>query len=236
MKIKVNLHTHTKEDALDGHFIKYNIFELIERAKKLGFGAIAWTGHNKLLIRKEHIAYAQKRGILLIPGIELSLDRRFLKSRHVVVLNCEASVEKIKTFEELREYKKNHHKIFVFAPHPDFGFYESIGLEKLIKYIDVFDAIEHSWFYSRKFNLNRVPAVVARAYKKPFIATSDAHVFNYLNSDYLIVKTDKKDIISIFKAIKKNNFTNITSPKKLTTLVWYFIKIFTKDIFLMPAI
>ena len=140
------------------------------------------------------------------------------------MLNCDKSVEKIKTFKELVEYKKNHPEIFIIAPHPDFGFIYSIGLKNLRKYIDLFDAIEYSWFYSKIFNLNKGGESVAREFKKPFIATSDTHVLGNLKYDYAVIEADDLSIQSVFKAIRESRFTNVTEEKDTIDLIKYQLK------------
>ncbi|MFH1662180.1 MAG: PHP domain-containing protein [Candidatus Falkowbacteria bacterium] len=233
MKLKASLHIHTSEDKTDGHVIKYNVYKLIDEAKKYDFKILALTCHKKFECKKEHIDYAKKNGILLIPGVELAL-RKFLRNNDVLVLNCEENVEKIKNFADLIKYKKNHPEIFIIAPHPLFGIKESIGKNKLIKYINVFDAVENSWFYSKFVNFNKKAKKIAKKYKKPFISTSDAHVLTYFNKDYTIIETEKLNIESVFKAIKANKFTNITEPKSLYKLIFYIIFFKIKQIIFWP--
>ena len=227
MKLKTNLHLHTKEDPLDGEdwkkIVTYSIYELIDYAHKLDFKVLAFTSHLKFVYKKEYGEYAKSKGLLLIPGIEIELKEIFFE-KHVLVLNCDKSVEKIKTFKELVEYKKNHPEIFIIAPHPDFGFIYSIGLKNLRKYIDLFDAIEYSWFYSKIFNLNKGGESVAREFKKPFIATSDTHVLGNLKYDYAVIEADDLSIQSVFKAIRESRFTNVTEEKDTIDLIKYQLK------------
>lgn len=234
MKVKASLHIHTKEDVRDGHFIKYNIYKLINKARSFDFKVIAITGHEKYLFTEDHFNYAEKKGILLIPGIELSLDNIFFKCSHIIVLNCKKEVEKIKTIAELKKYKTKHPEIFIFPPHPNYGFFESIGIQKLIENISLFDAIEHSWFYSKQFNWNKDVKKIARAYNLPFIATSDAHTLEYLNTDYLMIDINKLTKEDIFRAIKNKKYKNITAPKKFIKLIIYFISILFKYFLLKP--
>lgn len=220
MQVKINLHAHTKEDTLDGRFIRYNIYQLIDRAHALHFQALALTGHNHFICRQEYIAYAQQRGILLIPGIELLIKFSRFNHAHVIVLNCTAHIEHLATIEELVQYKNTHPEIFILAPHPNSGFF-SMGLKNIAKYTKLFDAVEHTWFYSRLFNVNRRLAQLLKKEHKPFIATSDCHTFRYINQDYAIVSVDQLDADSIFAAIKNNNFVNHSRSKHLPELIIY---------------
>src|SRR4030042_5804632 len=78
--LKVDLHLHTAEDPL--HQISYTAKELISIAADEGFDVLAITSHQCLTFSKKLSAYARERGILLIPGIEVTLRRR-----HVLLLN-----------------------------------------------------------------------------------------------------------------------------------------------------
>lgn len=227
MKLKTNLHLHTKEDPLDGEswqkIVRYDVYELIDYAHKHDFKVLALTSHLEFIYKEEYGEYAKAKGILLIPGIEIELREIFFE-KHVLVLNCDKSIEKIKTFQELTDYKKKHPDIFVIAPHPDFGFVYSIGLKNLRKYIDVFDAIECSWFYAGWFDLNKGSKELAKEFNKPFISTSDTHILKNLKDDYAVIEADGLTIESVFKAIKESKFVNVTKEKKTADLVKYLIK------------
>jgi len=223
MKLKASLHIHTAEDQIDGYIIKYNIYQLIDKASQLGFKVLAVTCHRKFVYRKEYGDYAKDKGILLISGIELSMSKFMFWRNDLIVLNCDKNIEQVKTFKQLADYKKRHPEIFIIAAHPNFGQRQSMGIKKLIKYIDLFDAIEHCWFYSSKINFNRRVEKIAKNFFKPFIATADAHVLTYFNTDYAIIDAEELTPQSIFTAIKQNKFINITKPKKLLELILYII-------------
>jgi len=234
MKVKASLHIHTKEDFQDGYVINYNIYGLIDHAKILDFKVLALTGHDKYIYKPEYGEYAKDKGIILMPGIELRLNKFFLFNSHLIILNCGFDSEKIKNFEDLREYKKNHPEILVLAPHPAFDILESMSLSKLIKYMDVFDAIEHSWFYSKLFNLNNRVEKIAAKFNKPFISTADAHIFNYINTDYALIDIENLSTKEVIKAIKAGNFSNITAPKTILQMIKYIILDIKKRIIKYP--
>ncbi len=202
MIIKVNFHLHTADDSEDK--ISYSTFQAINEAEKLGFGALALTCHKKFVYKKEYIDYATGKGILLVSGIEARI-----KGKDVIILNCDKKAEKIETLSELREYKKNNPEIFIIAPHPFVVDYTQVSLGKnLIENIDIFDAIEKTVFSNWIFNFNKKAAMVAKKYKKPFVATSDTHRLKDLNRGYILVETENKTISGIFEAIKRGNFKN----------------------------
>lgn len=206
MNLKTNLHFHTHDDPRD--VIWHTLYEGVRRAKRLGFEVLALTCHQKFIYLPAYQNYAARHGILLIPGVE-----RDIEGRHVVILNPDKTIEDVATFDELKAYKQNHPDIFILAPHP--YFYGSFSLKKrLERHIHLFDAIEHSWFYSKMFNRNKKAKVVAKKYNLPFIATSDTHELDLLDISYAVINAKEKTIKGVFEAIKNNNFTNITSPRK----------------------
>jgi predicted metal-dependent phosphoesterase TrpH len=222
MELKASLHIHTREDVVDGAAIDYSIYGLIDKAKDLKFDVIALTGHLKFIYKEEYGRYAKERGIILIPGIELSLHK-FMRENHVVVLNCSRDAEKVDSFETLRQYKKDNPEIFVIAVHPDFGFLESIGIPNLEKQIALFDAIEHSWFYSKRIDFNRKAEQIAKKYCKPFIATADMHTLEYMDADYLIADAESKTLESFFLAIKNKKIRNVTRPKTFFQMLGFYL-------------
>jgi predicted metal-dependent phosphoesterase TrpH len=139
-------------------------------------------------------------------------------------LNCQKSAENIRTFKELKEYKNFNPEIFIIVPHPFFDMTNSISKKVMIEFMDIFDAIEHSWFYSRSFNFNRRVELVANKYNKPYISTADIHFLDFLDTDYVILDCDELNVESAFKAIKGFRYENKTSPKNFFGLVGVFLK------------
>lgn len=237
MKFKASLHIHTAEDKIEGYIIKYNIYQLIDYAAELGFKVLALTCHQKLIYSQKYYDYAASKGLLLIFGVELYLKENWLFRNDVIVLNIgpeqAKTIEKLETVEALIEYKKNYPEIFIVVPHPLF-FYESIGKKRFIKFIDLFDAVEHSWFYSKLVDANKLAEKIAKKYSKPFIATADIHTLTYFNSDYIIIDAPALEIKNILQAIKSGNFINITQPKKLIKMIGHLLRFLTKKIIFFP--
>jgi predicted metal-dependent phosphoesterase TrpH len=224
MNLKANLHFHTADDPQD--WIPYTFFEGLDRAAVLGFKILALTCHRKAAATPEYVRYAAKRDILLIPGIELEI-----RGRHVVVLNVTAEAENIRTFDELRRYKKDHPEIFILAPHP--FFYGNYSLKKhLEKNVDLFDAVEKSWFYSENFDRNIGGKMIAKKHRLPYLATSDTHILRFLDASYATVTAPEKTIPAVFAAIKNGAFLNTSSPRKLwREMVWEITKWKAREIF-----
>jgi predicted metal-dependent phosphoesterase TrpH len=78
--LKADLHLHTAEDPLDR--VRYTGKELISKAADEGFDVISITNHHQMTFNQDLFSHAQEKGILLIPGVELTIQRR-----HVLVLN-----------------------------------------------------------------------------------------------------------------------------------------------------
>src|SRR3989338_3276593 len=109
--LKCCLHLHTLGDAAD--IISYTPEEAIVHASKQGFDVVAITCHNIIIWSEKLSEYAAKRGILLISGIEKTIEKK-----HVLILNTRKNAEKIETFEQLREYKAANPESCIIAPHP----------------------------------------------------------------------------------------------------------------------
>ena len=111
--LKVELHTHTADDPIDA--IPHTTFELIDHAATLGYDAIAITLHERQLDLRRFTPYAEERGIVLIPGVE-----RTIEGRHVLLLNYSAdATDQVRTFDDLKMLRRREHGL-VIAPHPFF--------------------------------------------------------------------------------------------------------------------
>jgi predicted metal-dependent phosphoesterase TrpH len=216
MKLKSNLHMHVAGDPED--HISYTLREATDTAKKLGFSVLAVTPHNALIGNESDIRYAANLGILLILGIE-----RTIEGAHVVILNASADTLSIETFEDLIDYRKNHPESFIIAPHPFFPAGYVLG-KKFVVHHALFDAVEFSWFFSKMIDFNVRAAESAKTYGMPYLATSDTHDIRFLNAGYAVIDTDEKSPEKIFEAIRKHAFRNVSAPKNIFVLAAYMMK------------
>jgi len=200
--LKADLHLHTAEDPLD--HVRYTAKELITRATDEGFDVISITNHHQMTFNQDLSFYAQERGILLIPGIEMTIQRR-----HVLVLNppphkmCSDfySLSKLRCPETL-----------IIAPHPYFpGTYSLNGY--LMKHLNLFDALEYCHFYSPMINFNQKAVEVSRSFGFPLIGNSDAHFLSQLGTTYSLIYAEK-NLEAIFAAIRQNKVKVATRPLK----------------------
>jgi len=211
--LKADLHLHTKEDPQDK--INYSAKELINYMSKLNFDVISITNHNKITYSEELADYARKKNILLIPGVE-----KTIQEKHILFYNV--SQEEINDIKELDDIKKiKHKKNLIVAAHP-FFIINSLG-PKLLKYISLFDAVEYSHFYIKMINFNRKAVKISKKFNKPLLGTSDSHFLFQTGYTYSLINSEKK-INSVLKAIKENKVSIRTKP--LPIHKFFFMVIF----------
>jgi predicted metal-dependent phosphoesterase TrpH len=200
--LKVDLHLHTAEDPLDR--IKYTAKELISKASDESFDVISITNHHQLTFNQDLLSYAQQMGILLIPGIEMTIRRR-----HVLVLNPPP----YKTCSDFLSLSKlRRPETLIVAPHPYFpGTYSLNGY--LLKHLHLFDALEYCHFYSPMINFNQRALEVCQSFRFPLIGNSDAHFLSQLGTTYSLIHAER-NLESIFAAIRANQVEVVTRPLK----------------------
>ena len=213
LNIKSDFHLHTRDDREDS--IGHSETELIDHAAARGFGALAITNHNTYTFNNELQRYAEDRGILLIPGIEKNVERR-----HVLILNATPASEKISTFEDLRKAKEDG--LFLIAPHPFFKYPCSLG-KKLYEHIELFDALEFCFFYSKWLNFNRKMLKLAEQKGLPVVGNSDCHLLKYMGTSYSIIHAEVQSMEAIFSAIRNNCVQVVSEPIFMPKLPWIFL-------------
>lgn len=177
--LKVELHTHTADDPVDA--IPYTTFELIDRAVALGYDALAITLHERQLDLRRFAPYAAERGLVLIPGIE-----RTIEGRHVLLLNFARGAEEVATFADLARLKRSTPGLVV-APHPFFPGQVSLHGD-LERHADLFDAIERNAMFIRGVDFNRAAERLAARYRKPVVGNGDVHRLEQLGTTYSLVE------------------------------------------------
>jgi len=202
-KLKADFHSHTWEDPHDA--ISYDAFQLIDKAAEKGYEVFSITNHAYSLYNRELEKFAEKRGILLIPGVELSL-----KEGHVVLLfeDTGFSYHRLRTIEDLQQ--KRSEKTVVIAPHPFFPTRSSSG-SILGGYIECIDAVEYTMFYYRYLNFNKRAECFAKKHAKPMVGVGDIHKLWQLDYTYTMVESDKS-VAGVMKAIKENRVEVVTRP------------------------
>ena len=204
--IKIDLHIHTLDDPKDA--VDYSAHELLKRARALDFRVLAITLHDAVFDRQEVFADASAMDILLIPAAEVRLC-----GADVIVLNVTGEeIAGLKNFDDLRRLRaRRGSSVFIIAPHPFYVFGSSIG-SRLFAEIDCFDAIELCHFHKGLFNLNRRAEKAAARFRKPLIATSDAHRLNAFGRHYTSTPMPPEVTVeNVFTALRTGPL-NLTSP------------------------
>jgi predicted metal-dependent phosphoesterase TrpH len=200
--LKVDLHLHTSEDPAD--VISHDSYQLIDRAAELGFNALAITLHDKFLTDPRLIGYARDRGIVLVPGVE-----RTIEGRHVLLLNFPHGTDHVRTFRDLAALRSRANGIVV-AAHPFFPLGHSLR-SRLIENSDLFDAVEWSYFWTRGVNFNTRASRWAREHGKPVVASSDLHDLRQLGRTFSFVFAEPNPD-AICTAIREGRVSIQTSP------------------------
>jgi len=226
--LKSDFHAHTNY-VIPKHDSKLSPKQIIDFAASKGYEVFSITEHacwlhwgGRLQYFKNPVStyfhikdYAKKKGILLIPGVETIVE-----GKEIVLLNFEDDAKKIKTFADVERLKDEN--VTIMAPHP---FYKrpSCLMEKLTEHIKIFDAIEYCHFYTYFINLNKEAVEVAKKYNKPLVATSDAHDFNQINTNFTMVDSEK-NIDSVLEAVRKNKIKIVSRPLPITAFFWITMK------------
>ena len=180
--LKVELHTHTADDPVDR--IPHSTTELIDRAATLGYDALAVTLHDRQLDTRRLIPYAAERGIVLIPGIE-----RTIEGRHVLLLNFKSGAEDVRTFEDLARLRRQQPGL-VIAPHPFFPSSTALGHD-LDRHADLFDAVEWNAMFTAELNFNGRAKRWAARHGKPMVGNGDVHRLYQLGTTFSRVDAER---------------------------------------------
>jgi predicted metal-dependent phosphoesterase TrpH len=203
--LKVELHTHTADDPADP--IPYSTCDLIDRAAELGYDALAVTLHDKQLDIAPFAAYAAARGIVLIPGIERTID-----GRHVLLLNFSSAVESVTSFADVARLKEAERGI-VIAPHPFFPAGSALR-GHMDTYARLFDAVEWNAMFTPLVNFNAIGRAWARRHGKPMVGNGDVHRLEMLGTTYSLVDAEP-NAASICEAIAAGRVQVVARPLSL---------------------
>lgn len=226
MRIKADLHIHTKEDPQDYTRIEYTAKDIIDSAYDKGFGILSITLHNKVLYSKDLFEYAMCKGILLIRGVE-----RTIEGYHVLIYGItEEDSAKLKTFHDLKSLRDKK-DVLVIAPHP---FYPNLLghnclKNKVFENADLFDALEIQQLYTNIYNPNKRAFLAAQKLSKGLVCNSDSHLLSSFGEHYSMVDLpnnfSEKDV---FNAIKANKTELIMKPMNVFKAAQFLLKHYFK--------
>jgi len=205
--LKVDLHTHTADDPAD--LIPYQTHELIDRAAELGFDCLAITLHDRQLDIERFRAYAAVRRVVLIAGIE-----RTIEGRHVLLLNYTRAAESIGSFEALASLRRRERGLVV-APHPFFPALSALR-GALTRHAHLFDAVEWNGMFTRTMNFNAPAERWARSHGKPMVGNGDVHRLEQLGKTYSLVDAEPNPA-AICEAIAAGRVRVVATPHSTFT-------------------
>jgi hypothetical protein len=219
-KLKVDLHMHSlewKQRDLSQHPARH----LIDIASQQGLEVLSITDHNVVTYDKDLVDYAAQRGILLIAGMEVTIQKK-----HVLLYNFDFANNHISTFEDIKRLKGDNN--LCLAPHPFYPSYTSLKGE-LDRYWAVFDGLEFCHFYSKQINYNRKAMEKSQEYGLPLVGMSDAHMASQLGATYSLVEAEKQTE-SVIRAIKEGKLEVISQPLGVLRLGGISLKLLRDDV------
>jgi predicted metal-dependent phosphoesterase TrpH len=211
--LKIDLHIHTADDPVDR--IPHAATDLIERAAQLGFQALAITLHDAQYDARPLSAFAERRGITLIPGIE-----RTILGRHVLLINFPPVAERVETFEDVAALRSAYPQGLVIAPHPFFPLTNCLR-RWMDRYADLVDAVEYNGCYTSMLNFNRAAVEWARTRGKPMIGGSDTHRLQVFGLTYSLVDAVEQTAEAVCAAVKQGRVQTKSQPLSAAGLVNY---------------
>ncbi len=211
--LKCQFHAHASGDPVDS--IAHSPKELIRKAAREGYEVLAITCHRKIIFNRDMERYARKRGIIFLKSVEFEI-----KKMHILGINVNEDIYRVSSFAELAEYKTSHPDCMIIAAHPFFPGRSCLG-KNLLKHLELFDAVENSFCYTKRINFNKK----IHTLNKPIVATSDCHILKHLSLGYTFVEA-KKDTTSIIRAVKAGKVKAIHKPLKIFHLCILILKTF----------
>lgn len=206
MLLKADFHVHTSEDPEDP--VEFSARELIDMAAQLGYAVLSITNHNTVTWDEGLAAHAAAKGILLLPGVELSVAGR----KHVLAVNTRLRGghlgKRFPRFEDLEALRDGD--TLLIAPHPFHGAPVCVG-DELERHRRLFDAIEASHFHSRLIDMNKRARRFSRRHGLPLVGTSDAHFRFQFGRTYSRVDAERTPR-GVVEAVKKGMVCAVNPP------------------------
>jgi predicted metal-dependent phosphoesterase TrpH len=201
--LKAELHTHTADDPVDR--IPHTTPDLIDRAATLGYNALAVTLHERQLDLRPFEGYAADRGIVLVSGIE-----RTIEGRHVLLLNFTPASERVRSFADLARLRAREPQGLVIAPHPFFPSRVCLR-DALTRHADLFDAVERNAMFVPGVDFNARADAWAARHGKPVVGNGDVHRLAQLGPTYSLIDA-MPDAQAICDAIRAGRVTVESRP------------------------
>jgi len=207
MWLKADLHIHTSEGP-EG-IVRWTPREVIDLAARAGYRVLSFTDHDHRTYDSSLAGYAQERGIVLIPGVEATIE-----GRHVLLYNFSHSLDGPRSLSDIRRRKRPDS--LVIAPHPFFPGPTSLG-RRLLENLDLFDAVEYCHFYTAWLDYNRAVRRLAQANDLPLVGTSDAHLPCQFGTTYSLIEAEPTPE-GVLGAIRAGHVRVVSRPLKAREL------------------
>ncbi|MCD6589790.1 PHP domain-containing protein [Candidatus Woesearchaeota archaeon] len=222
--IKIDLHIHTSRDPKD-EYISYDNTSIVSLAIKKGYKAIAITLHNSFFYKKDFFQRMYKKGLILVPGVELDIEKN-----HVLIYSLKRlDTERIKSFNDLERLKNQD--VLIGCPHPFYPRSLARGLgRRFFEYKDIFDFLEWNGIYTYGLSLwNKKAKRIARRHRKTLIGNSDLHYLDQLGYTYSLLDVElstswRNSILDIFEAIRRNKSRIVSRPLPLKIFSRFIIQ------------
>ncbi|MBI4136698.1 hypothetical protein HY469_01400 [Candidatus Roizmanbacteria bacterium] len=220
MPKEFDLHGHTREGSW-WELVNYDILSALRRAKEIGLDGVAITQHWTLAGIDTALNLAQKEGIIVVPGVELSA-RVGLQAPHIIALGItpEQIQGKNETLPFLWSPKDtiswiHDHGAVAIAPHP----YEkpnhiSLSHQQVRELNSNFDGIETV----TSLGVNREMADFAHKQQIAQIGSSDFHMLAQIGIAATQVPdsvTTWQDLIETIQNKQTQAFIKTQVPEKL---------------------
>jgi len=229
---KMDLHIHTRED-ITHKTLKYSLRDVIKKAFDNNYKILGFTFHDSTI--RHDVEKYFKKGLLLVPGIELTIDNRHILLYSKKFNKYGRSYNYYRNFDKLEKIKDD--SLLIGAPHPFYPANYSLR-KKTEEYKNLFDFIEWSSVYTNAINFpNKRANIFAKRYDKALLGNSDLHDITYFG--YTFTFTDitfednwRKTLIKLFedirKGYKKYNLSKIgTKPFGMSYFIKFSSKAFT---------
>jgi predicted metal-dependent phosphoesterase TrpH len=203
--LKADLHVHSV-GSYDG---SASVEEILDAAVEAGLDAVAVTDHDEIEQSLEAADRANERGLVGVPGVEVSTEEG-----HLLALGVEqrpsANEPVPDTIERVRELGGA-----AVVPHPFQRMRHGIGA------VEDCDAIET--YNSRLFTglANKRARRFARRNDLPELAGSDAHIAEMVGRAYTLIDADR-DADSLIEAIKDGRTETRGKRTPWTLSAWQF--------------
>lgn len=213
-----DLHVHTDFSSMNWiHEVKYSPELAVKKAKECGLDGLAITDHDSIGGLSRALNAAEKNGIIVVPGVELTA-KHFGLPRHIIALGIDPDItktviEKHSTIEDTLKWIHDNDGIAI-AAHPNLDIKHrkkfpisltSMELKKNAALLDGVEVITPYFGYSQK------TIDWGKDNNKALIASSDAHTLDQIGVVRTEIFKDVKNWKDVVNAIKEKQTTPFIS-------------------------